>query len=645
MTFTARQVLTAAQLNDLSIDTLTTTGNVTVGGDLSVTGSYLYPAGLDGNIVFASGGEFASSTALSWNRNETTPIVTLQGTDSGYAEFRAHGSSQGTGAMYVGQSDDYGGGMFYNGDGSPAYATGESSDRTSFFRRSGGTNQVVFSYPYDSNTVTFRGTVDAAGGLAVTGSTTLAATAGPQLIIKDSNTADASGYIAFQDNAGTQLGYIGYGNNDDIHIKNENVGGNIFFNTQNTWRAYFDTNGHFLPYVANSYTLGSASLRWGYLYAQSVNCSGLIDVNWVRNTNGNYLALEGGDAWDLGNNASGEYVWLAAESGLMLVSSDANSTVWANRNQVRITPEGGIDQRLRIHGGLEVEGPDGGGVIRYWQAGPTYVMFGTAGMASEEYAVLTDGINTFISCGSGGTVHIRGPNNDSSPQITNNGTNVSITGTCLFTDIDISGTARANEFRADDYGPADDASFTFISDEDTGVYRVTTNQLGLAAGGSAGIVVASGTCITAAPATSSTSGYQYVLRNNTFGTLYRFTSSADLKENIVTFDDSGDIIDALRPVTFVPRFIPGQPTPDDQDDEYDPTVETDAQRVMREADIQHGFIAEEIALVAGGTLAQYEWTDDGELKPTGWRWPDLISVLTAEVKALRRRVEALESAP
>jgi len=221
--------------------------------------------------------------------------------------------------------------------------------------------------------------------------------------------------------------------------------------------------------------------------------------------------------------------------------------------------------------------------------------------------------------------------------------NLTVTGDLFATDIDVSGTMRANEFRADDYGPANDASFTFISDEDTGMYRNTTNQLGLSAGGSAGIIVASGTCITAAPSTSSTSGYQYVLRNNTYGTLYRYTSTIELKEQVADFDGSGDLIDALRPVTFVPKFVAGQPTPDDQDDEFDPTVETDAQRTIREADLQYGFIAEEVATVGDGKLAQYEWTEDGQLRAMGWKWPDMIAVLTAEVKSLRARVATLET--
>lgn len=327
-----------------------------------------------------------------------------------------------------------------------------------------------------------------------------------------------------------------------------------------------------------------------------------------------------------------------------------NNEIMARSNGVAATLnlnfDGGdvyVGGGLTVVGRVRSEGPDGGGVMRNWQANSDLVMFGTVNMASQEYAVLTDGVNTYIGAGVGGTTHIRGPNNDTSPQITNNGTNVSITGTCLFTDIDISGTARANEFRADDYGPSDDASFTFIGDEDTGMYRPGVNQVGLTAGGLLCLNAISGTVITAAPSTATTSGYQYVLRNNTFGTLYRFTSTIEVKEQVATFDESAAIIDSLRPVTFISKFIPGQPTPDDQIDEFDPTTETDAQRMMREADLQYGFIAEEIASVGDGKLAQYEWTEDGQLKATGWKWPDLIAILTAEVKSLRARVATLES--
>jgi hypothetical protein len=110
-----------------------------------------------------SGGGSAGTEVMSLTGGANTPILTLNGSDSSYAEFRAHGTSQGTGVAYVGQSSTYGGGVFYNGDGSPAYATGEASDRISFFRRNNGSNEVVFSYPYNSNAVSFRATPDVNG--------------------------------------------------------------------------------------------------------------------------------------------------------------------------------------------------------------------------------------------------------------------------------------------------------------------------------------------------------------------------------------------------------------------------------------------------------------------------------------------------
>ena len=67
-----------------------------------------------------------------------------------------------------------GGGVAYNGNGVPAFATGETTDTVAFYRKNAGTNEVVFSYPNNSNTVTFRGSVSAnsfstPGGLNASG--------------------------------------------------------------------------------------------------------------------------------------------------------------------------------------------------------------------------------------------------------------------------------------------------------------------------------------------------------------------------------------------------------------------------------------------------------------------------------------------
>lgn len=89
-------------------------------------------------------------------------IIRVKTSDSYNAGFEAYGSSQGTGYLFVGQGSTYGGGMFYNGDGTPAFATGESADRISFYRMSNGTKEVVFDYAHNSNDVNFRGGINVA---------------------------------------------------------------------------------------------------------------------------------------------------------------------------------------------------------------------------------------------------------------------------------------------------------------------------------------------------------------------------------------------------------------------------------------------------------------------------------------------------
>lgn len=86
-------------------------------------------------------------------------VVTARAGDSYRAGFEAYGSSQGTGYLYVGQSSTYGGGISYNGDNSPAFISGESSDAITFFRRSAGTSSEVFHYMYSSDTVNFNGDI------------------------------------------------------------------------------------------------------------------------------------------------------------------------------------------------------------------------------------------------------------------------------------------------------------------------------------------------------------------------------------------------------------------------------------------------------------------------------------------------------
>ena len=101
---------------------------------------------------------FGGITAGSTSKSSDTAIKAFAG-DSNKAGFEAYGNSQGTGYLYVGQSSTYGGGISYNGDGSPAFISGESSDAITFFRRSAGTDSEVFHYMYNADTVNFNGDI------------------------------------------------------------------------------------------------------------------------------------------------------------------------------------------------------------------------------------------------------------------------------------------------------------------------------------------------------------------------------------------------------------------------------------------------------------------------------------------------------
>ena len=95
--------------------------------------------------------------------NGTSTTLSVKCDNSGLALIRANGDSQGTGAVEVGQSNSYGGGIAYNGDGSPSFAGGESADHIIFYRLDNGTRTEVFHYPYNSNTVNFNSTPTVGG--------------------------------------------------------------------------------------------------------------------------------------------------------------------------------------------------------------------------------------------------------------------------------------------------------------------------------------------------------------------------------------------------------------------------------------------------------------------------------------------------
>ena len=96
--------------------------------------------------------------------NGTSTTLSVKCDNGGNAIVRAGGDGQGTGVFEVTQDNgSHGGGISYNGDGSPAFVSGESSDHVTFYRIASGVRTEVFHYPYSSDTVNFNSTPTAGG--------------------------------------------------------------------------------------------------------------------------------------------------------------------------------------------------------------------------------------------------------------------------------------------------------------------------------------------------------------------------------------------------------------------------------------------------------------------------------------------------
>ena len=149
------------------------TGSGISGGTITSTGTLTVGAG-DGLAQSSTGllmsGSYSGSFTAGSTSSTSRTIRVLAG-DSYTAGLEAYGSSQGTGYAYVGQASNYGGGVFYNGDGSPSFAAGEVADTIGFYRRSADVNTAVFSFPHNSSSVTFNSDITVSGGDIILGGT------------------------------------------------------------------------------------------------------------------------------------------------------------------------------------------------------------------------------------------------------------------------------------------------------------------------------------------------------------------------------------------------------------------------------------------------------------------------------------------
>ena len=108
----------------------------------------------NGNVGIANDNP-ASLLSVGSTSYGSTARIDCMAADSQNAEIRAFGNTQGTGVVYVGQSTAYGGGIAYNGDGSPAYGD-FGTDRVTLFGRSGSTSHKVADWSYNNGDKAFN---------------------------------------------------------------------------------------------------------------------------------------------------------------------------------------------------------------------------------------------------------------------------------------------------------------------------------------------------------------------------------------------------------------------------------------------------------------------------------------------------------
>ena len=123
-----------------------------------------YNVDIDSRYLQLGGGTLTGDLTVGSTSRASNTVIKALSNDDHRSGFEAYGSSQGNGYLYVGQSTTHGGGISYNGDSSPGYVDGETSDYITFYRREAGTNTEVFAFPYSSNEVYFNGNVHSGGG-------------------------------------------------------------------------------------------------------------------------------------------------------------------------------------------------------------------------------------------------------------------------------------------------------------------------------------------------------------------------------------------------------------------------------------------------------------------------------------------------
>ena len=271
-----------------------TFGSLDIGGDIDVDGH----TNLD-NVSIAGVSTFSGDVKIDAG---TSTTLTVEADSAGVAMVKATGGSgaQATAAFELVQSTTsvQGGGISYNGDGSPAFASGETQDATTFYRIQSGTRYEVFSYPYNSNTVTFNGdlygqrfhgpvtgnltgTVITAAQSNITSLGTLTGLSVSGTTSPVSFTHTGGNCVTFNRNSKTLAINANYAGNDAYANIIMTSGMDIRWTLGGADRINFKSAGHIEPHTDSQINLGADAKRFANVYADTLygdgsNLTGIV---------------------------------------------------------------------------------------------------------------------------------------------------------------------------------------------------------------------------------------------------------------------------------------------------------------------------------------------------------------------------------
>lgn len=251
----------------------------------------------------------------------TNTTVTIKSDDAGESRLNLYGDSQGTGIVYVGQAESGGGGgLAYNGDGSPSFA-GLTNDYIGLYRRVSGVDYWTAQNSAVNNDWIFRGdiyanetdlvlTEDTADALyaRTNSSVTFLDDSGDTKIIASSLSGSDS-YVMAVGNGGNTDSYVFTGNAAN------NGGGIRFVNNDNSYYLYRNNSGSVLWTARNIVTSPDWYFR-GDIYANEtdlVYTSGnltLSTLGYTGDSNAKYYNITSGTADPTGGSDGDIYIQL-----------------------------------------------------------------------------------------------------------------------------------------------------------------------------------------------------------------------------------------------------------------------------------------------------------------------------------------------